>query len=794
MQRIKSGKPLVPRSATRSSDPALVLDGSQEYEKRGRFFVKNDAMQKSLTDASSSRPFPGDSPLNGSSHDDFQDTVLRELRSVRIHVTHLHSKLRDDIRRDFAAVYERAPLGRWNCGMSDPNCEASKSLDATTDEQALRHAASSSGSFSGTGSCSAQAGSCGAQVGLPSANPGTDTRIPESKVQTAEAWVTEEDSSTFAPDDDSQRLQFQVPGQVDDQEPVPPLGLPQELPPQQEPMSSKDVTKMDSFFVDTASIQRVNPQRSVSFPLEPSCSDASMGTLDCVRSRNPKEHGVRSMRLTIGRERAKAERKRMRSAHKPILDMNIAELIKSPAFDNVVGVSILINAGIIGAQTNYNATHQTDFVPWSFWVFEQFFCIWFSLELALRMYVYRWSFFKPCTDGWQWNYFDTMVVAAQLTEVVFDVLARSITMDLGKLRLLRILRILRLVRILRVVRVLHLISELRAIVSSIYGSFRSLLWVVVLLLLMIYIVAVFFTQSVTDHIVEVKVDDANWVPNADQVTLIVCFGSVMRAVLSLWQAISGGIDWDALVVPLLEQVSVISGLTFTAYVVFAILALLNVVTGVFVQTALQSARNEEDSFMSAQIVQLFRIADTDGSATIGLEEINESLEDPVMLKEWKSIGVDAEDALYLFNILDLDGNGYVTFDEFLGGCLRLSGGAKAIDVLTVMQESRSNHSLVDLKLTELQNDLHDLTRHVLDSQPNAPNDPPAAAQIHTVNDGVSKSDIAHLHRTVTQNQNECRQLLLSMGSICADIKTTMAPLGMLEAIMTETPLPNTELS
>merc|ERR1712228_732899 len=97
--------------------------------------------------------------------------------------------------------------------------------------------------------------------------------------------------------------------------------------------------------------------------------------------------------------------------------------------------------------------------------------------------------------GWMWNYFDFLIVSAQLLEVFFELVARSTSIDISNFRLLRVMRILRLVRILRVVRVLHLISELRTIVSSIVGSFRSLVWVVVLLFLMIYIVAVYFTQS-----------------------------------------------------------------------------------------------------------------------------------------------------------------------------------------------------------------------------------------------------------------------------------------------------------
>merc|ERR1719346_110501 len=110
------------------------------------------------------------------------------------------------------------------------------------------------------------------------------------------------------------------------------------------------------------------------------------------------------------------------------------------------------------------------------------------MELTLRIYVHRWKFFLDFgKDGtlW-WNYFDLFVVLAQLVEEVITLLASTSGVEMQNFRLLRVLRILRLVRILRVVRVLHLISELRTIVSSIMGSFKSLAWTCVLLLLMIY--------------------------------------------------------------------------------------------------------------------------------------------------------------------------------------------------------------------------------------------------------------------------------------------------------------------
>lgn len=406
-------------------------------------------------------------------------------------------------------------------------------------------------------------------------------------------------------------------------------------------------------------------------------------------------------RISISREKARVEARR--KSYKPLRQMSIEEFIQTSVFDNMVGIVILMNAASIGVQTDYNAKNLTDDVPLGFFIMEQFFCVWFTSELALRLYVYRCSFFRPFAEGWVWNYFDSFVVAAQLLEVFFELVARSASVDASKFRVLRVLRILRLVRILRVVRVLHLISELRAIVSSIVGSFRSLVWVVVLLFLMMYIVGVFFTQSITNHVVDAREDDGGYGMSEEEETLLFYFGSLGRAILSLWQSMSGGLDWDSLCGPLFTKISFVTGFAFACFVAFALLALMNVVTGVFVQTALLSARDEEDAFMTSQIVSLFDIANRAGSAKLRWEEVVESLEDPRQEKEWKAIGVQTEDARYLFKLLDLEESGEVAFEEFMGGALRLTGPAKALDVLTIMQETRLNQGRIEDKMTFLGN-------------------------------------------------------------------------------------------
>lgn len=492
-------------------------------------------------------------------------------------------------------------------------------------------------------------------------------------------------------------------------------------------------------------------------------STGGFGGRHTVNLKDDEEGSKGRARIGLSREKAKMESKDKKKSMFRL--MSIREFIVSPLFDNITGFTILLNAAVIGVQTDHCARNLTDKIPLPFEIFELIFAFWFTFELLLRIHVHRCGFWKPFVDGWLWNYFDTLVVSAQLVEVFFELIRSAASVDAKNIRVLRVLRILRLVRILRVVRVLHLISELRAIVSSIAGSFRSLVWVVVLLLIMMYVVAVFFTQSLTDHLVDAK-DSPNFKMTEDEAELYKYFGSLARGILSLWQAMSGGMDWDTLAGPLFREVSFITGFAFASFIAFALLALMNVVTGVFVQTALLSARDEEDAFMVSQIVELFKLQNKEHGARITWDDVLDSLEDPKTAKEWKSIGVEATDARYLFHLLDLDSSGEVPFEEFMGGALRLSGDAKAIDLLTVMQESRKNED-------EIQKRFDSLTRSVTQVQ-EAIN--VLAAGVFRRFEGIAKD--------VDTNTEELASLSYMLGKELASMKDSMKPIGMLEDVFT----------
>jgi voltage-gated sodium channel len=357
------------------------------------------------------------------------------------------------------------------------------------------------------------------------------------------------------------------------------------------------------------------------------------------------------------------------------------EFVQSSYFDYISAVLVILNSVTIGVQADSMAQNDSKEVPTEYRIIDLCFCFLFTSELLARIYVYRMNFFCSRTDGW-WNLFDFTLVCIQLFDEVLTAVAASDRSGFN-FSFMRIIRILRLVRIMRLFRVLRLISDLRAIVSSILSSLQSLLWTVLLLFLLLYVFAVFMTQLASEHRVELKQETSDDRVIADH------FGSLGASILSLYQAISGGVSWRDSVQPVIREIGLLPGIVIICYIGFATLAVLNVVTGVFVQTALRSAQNDEQTYMLHHVQELFAIADKDDTGVITWDAFVDLCEDPRMAEFFEAIDVDQAEAPGVFHLLDSDDSGEIDLDEFLHGCLNLHGPAKAIHLSTLMMETRT---------------------------------------------------------------------------------------------------------
>eukprot|EP00929_Paragymnodinium_shiwhaense_P026829 TRINITY_DN1586_c0_g3_i1.p1 TRINITY_DN1586_c0_g3~~TRINITY_DN1586_c0_g3_i1.p1 ORF type:complete len:746 (-),score=139.57 TRINITY_DN1586_c0_g3_i1:183-2420(-) len=383
-----------------------------------------------------------------------------------------------------------------------------------------------------------------------------------------------------------------------------------------------------------------------------------------------------------------------------------ARLVCNVRFDYCSALFILANSVVVGANTDYVAQNIGAELPGVFRIFDLLFCAVFTAELALKLFVHRLNFYF--LQDFKWNVFDTILVCMQLFEEILAAAVgtaetASAPVDNGpvgaagdeagaegeagssgigmNLSFMRVLRILRLVRIVRLFRVLRVIGELRTIVASIIGCLKPLLSAMLLLLLMIYVVGVFFTQAVSTHLLE----DPTAEPNP---ALKENFGSLGQSLFSLFQCVLGGMDWGDVANPLTHEMSTAYGLVFAFYIVFAVLAMMNVMTGVFVEAALAISKRDEEVYMVNHMKQLLKVTDVDDSGEVSWEEFQAQLDNPDMLEYFKCIDVDPSEGQSLFNILDTEETGALEAAQFVSGCLKLRGPARALDLEIFSNQTR----------------------------------------------------------------------------------------------------------
>lgn len=357
-------------------------------------------------------------------------------------------------------------------------------------------------------------------------------------------------------------------------------------------------------------------------------------------------------------------------------------LVTHTLFESFSMVMLLANAIAVGVQTDYMAVNHVPSVPKVLRLMDMVFCIFFSLELSLRLAAFGRRFFVM--TGCAWNILDIVLVLAQVTEELLLALAAS-SDGQHNADVMRAVRILRVIKVLRLVGTVRMAEDLQLLINCLLLSLKQFLWSVILLLLAIYVMAVYVTQAATAYRLELP-DGGVY---AEQIAR--WWGSMPQSVLSLFQGIAGGVDWYQISDPLIKGISPWFGLLFVFFMAFCILALLNVITGTFVETMSQQAK---DLHLRGRIVQarrLFREIDTDASGFISPDEILEHTSNPAVQEFFETIDVHPSEAKNLLEVIDLDGNGKINFEEFLEGSLRLNGAAKSSDLVLLAREVKRFH-------------------------------------------------------------------------------------------------------
>jgi len=361
------------------------------------------------------------------------------------------------------------------------------------------------------------------------------------------------------------------------------------------------------------------------------------------------------------------------------------------------------NACLILFETDWRAKHADEIIAGRklplydlFFVSANAFCVIFTADLLLRWWAEGNLFFFSRERGW--NIFDIFVCGTALLEASVQFLMSHASLDsevrifLRKFSMLRIIRLLRIVRVARGLKFIKHVRELRMMVFSLTGSFKPLIWSAVLIIIILMVFAVFFTDGVIAYC-----ELHNLMHSETTDPMRNFFGRVHWSAMSLFMAMTGGEDWGNIMAtlrPLPPEYT----LLFIFFVSFAVLALLNLVTAVFINTAMSRSQNDRELVVQqemeskAEIVliiqQVFMELDTDGSGSLTIEEFEKHIEDEKIQAYLKSRQIDVRQVRTLFTLLDSDQTGDVSMEQFVDGILRLKGGATSMDlaVLTYQVE------------------------------------------------------------------------------------------------------------
>jgi len=238
----------------------------------------------------------------------------------------------------------------------------------------------------------------------------------------------------------------------------------------------------------------------------------------------------------------------------------------------------------------------------------------------------------------------------------------------------------------RLMRIFRFVLALRTLIYSILHTLKALFWALVLLFLIVYVFALIFTQAVNGHLHD---PEAAQLPAAELEVSLTFYGTLIDTMSSLFMSVTDGVSWEKIYRPL-HLISPFWSFLFLFYVCFVYFAVLNVLTAVFCQSAIESAENDHATAVQnmmankemhlKKIRALFSQLGTEESGIITFGQFESKIHSPEVREYFETLGLDVEDAWSFFKLLDRDGGGSVEVEEFLKGCLRFRGQARAIDI------------------------------------------------------------------------------------------------------------------
>jgi hypothetical protein len=260
---------------------------------------------------------------------------------------------------------------------------------------------------------------------------------------------------------------------------------------------------------------------------------------------------------------------------------------------------------------------------------------------------------------------------------------------------------------------MRVFRELSQVLESFRNCMVSLFWSLVMLVFVLYVFALIFLRGFITYL-DPNVGDDIIRPRQE---IMESFGGVLRTMVSLYMAVTGGNDW-VVYYNLVELLGDFYTLMFLFFTFFFAFALFNILTGVFVEKAVVAATPDREELVLEQRRKALKEAeefrrlcmrlDLDHTGTITQDEFKENMQDGSMVAYMASVGLEVHDVELFFNVIAEEGK-EISIDRFVEGCMAMKGVATSLDV---QKQIFKTERLAD-KLESLQQDLRTRTNTIL---------------------------------------------------------------------------------
>eukprot|EP00930_Biecheleria_cincta_P032477 TRINITY_DN2253_c0_g1_i1.p1 TRINITY_DN2253_c0_g1~~TRINITY_DN2253_c0_g1_i1.p1 ORF type:complete len:696 (-),score=127.92 TRINITY_DN2253_c0_g1_i1:24-2111(-) len=294
--------------------------------------------------------------------------------------------------------------------------------------------------------------------------------------------------------------------------------------------------------------------------------------------------------------------------------------VESNNFSIVIGCVIVVNAIVLGLETDLGAKH--------FVVFEHVFNTFFTYEMILRLsqngitgYFMKFS-----------NTFDCLLVCTGDFDLWISPLLMSQqggetpSDNKGSAKLLKLLRMF---RVMRIVRLFKMFRQLQIILEAFMKALSTVMWVGLLTIILNYVCAVFLTQTIGQNA-------AMWEDKEHKIQL--WFGTIGRSIRTLFIVITLA-EWDEIALTVADQVNGMIVFTLAmAYITITAFTMVSLITGIISEELVRAQNDERERKamlidrgrckLADDVEETLKVFDDDNSGTLSPDEVLNALHSP----------------------------------------------------------------------------------------------------------------------------------------------------------------------